>query len=64
MKPEVVKRVMEPTLIYSSETWTLTKRRGSRLHIVMRFLRKMGNERLAERVFEAKEVGKKRGEDL
>lgn len=42
VKAEIVKRVVKPTPVYSSESWTLTKGQSSRTNsIEMEFFRKI-----------------------
>lgn len=45
IKAEVVKKVVRSTIIYSSESWTLTKKQESQINAMeMRFLRRIENE--------------------
>lgn len=51
IKTEVVKKVVRPTIMYSSETWTLTEKHKSRLNAMeMRFLRRIENKTKKDRI--------------
>ncbi|XP_050506798.1 uncharacterized protein LOC126886644 [Diabrotica virgifera virgifera] len=51
VKTAVVKSVVRPTIMYSSETWTLTGRQKSRVNAMeMRFLRKIANRKRTDKI--------------
>lgn len=51
IKTKVVKKVVRPTIMYSSETWTLTEKHKTRLNAMeMRFLRRIENKTKKDKI--------------